>query len=194
MRYVYIHGFNSGRQSRSARELGEILKKEIFRPECDYSLPFADCLASLVEQIKASGEPPYTIMGSSLGGFFALQLRFAGIARIVAWNPVIFPAIQLQRFVGRNVRFTDNVEWQFSRETALSYAIAPDPRMWRNFYWQELDMGGDGIPPRDIVLGDRDEILDSELAACYWRGHACLHGIGSGHRVEDYRHVLDILK
>jgi len=137
-RFVYIHGFNSGKNSHSGRGLSEVLGQPVICPEYDYAKSFSECLASIRQQISEAVDEQndhLTIMGSSLGGFFALQLRHPAIMHTVAWNPVIYPAIQLEQFLGKNTRFSDGAEWEFTREALLSYAQAPDPRPWRNEMW-----------------------------------------------------------
>lgn len=173
-RFVYIHGFNSGRNSHSGRALAELLGQPVICPEYDYSKSFAECLVSLRQQIVEAIDEKndrVTVMGSSLGGFFALQLRHPAIMHTVAWNPVIFPAIQLGQFLGANTRFSDGEEWEFTREALLSYAQAPDPRPWRNEMWVReqrrlkdgkalsqpgFEIGGRGFT---LLAGDRGESL-----------------------------------
>ena len=198
-RFAYIHGFNSGAESRSGKLLQELLRRPVIRPQCDYSLPYAQCLADIRRQIAeqlGSGDR-VCLMGSSLGGFYALNLRHPAICHVVAWNPVIYPAVQLGPLAGRNTRFTDGAEWEFTRDALLSYAAAPDPRPWRNSVWQEerrLAAGGAAPPPRDIFLGTHDELLSSPLARAYWQGAAVLHDIDSGHSIADYGHAAAVLK
>ncbi len=139
-RFVYIHGFNSGAESRSGRALESLLDQPLICPHCDYSLPFEKCLSALRQQILRSintAADRICLMGCSLGGFYALHLRHHAICHVVAWNPVIFPAIQLENFVGTNTRFTDGEEWEFTDEALYSYAVAPDPRPWHNGMWLE---------------------------------------------------------
>lgn len=202
--HVYIHGFNSGKGSRSARKLEETIGAPVFCPVNDYSKPFAEVMAALAGQITknrpVNAEERICVMGTSLGGFYALQLRLPAMERVIAWNPVIFPALQLARFVGKNTRFTDNREWNFPREALISYAAAADPRQWDNFYLQRQRKEGrdaaaniSPVPPRCVVLGTHDELLDAPLARAYWEGHARLLEIDSGHHVENFDHVLTLL-
>lgn len=193
MRYIYIHGFNSGRESRSGTALEKLLGQPVLRAQNDYSLPFRECMEKLLEFISTETQPDekLCLMGTSLGGFYALQLRHQGIAKVAAWNPVLFPALQLARFTGENTRFTDGQKWIFGRDALLSYAVAPDPRVWDNFYWTRLD--GE-IPKRMIFLGDHDDVLDHEVTEEFWAGHAPIQTISSGHSIENFDHALDFLK
>lgn len=203
--YIYIHGFNSGKGSHSAQKLEAVIGAPIFCPENDYSKPYAEVMSSLVEQISANSpagqEEQVCVMGTSLGAFYALQLRLPTIGRVIAWNPVIYPALQLARFTGKNTRFTDGREWNFPKSALISYAVAADPRQWDNFYRQEqISRDKDAwinvlpIPPRFVVLGVHDELLDTPLAHAYWQGHARLLEIDSGHHVENFDHVLTLLE
>lgn len=195
MFYCYIHGFNSGPESRSGKLLGELLGAPVFCPRNDYSKPFETCLAQLEEQIsQEAGAEPVCLLGASLGGFYALQLRLARTARVAAWNPVIFPALQLAQFAGENIRFTDNQKWHFGREAQLSYARALDPRLWENMAWQSRFNGnGPACPERKIFLGNADQVLDHELSLVYWQGYAPLEVIASEHSIADFGHARSFL-
>ena len=167
-RFVYIHGFNSDGNSRSGRELAQLLGVPVICPEYDYARPFSECLTRIREQIiEAIDErgDRLTVMGSSLGGFFALQLRHPAIIHTVAWNPVVFPAIQLEQFLGQNRRFADGAEWEFTREVLLTYAQAPDPRPWRNAMWSyEHRLAKEAKPDCEpyFVLGTRRYTLSAD--------------------------------
>lgn len=192
MHYVYIHGFNSGPQSRSGSALEALLEKPVFRPRNDYSLGFWDVVHALETQISTQyPRGNLCLMGTSLGGFYALQLRMPRIRQIMAWNPVIYPAIQLGQFVGENTRFTDGEKWEFTREAQLSYASSPNPRQWDNEMW-ETDSYGGATPNRQIFLGRNDELLDSGIAEAYWNGHAAITWIEAGHHIEDFEHLREI--
>lgn len=195
---IYIHGFNSGKGSRSADALKRVTGKPVFCPVNDYGKPYLECLSCLEKQIRdnAPKGERLCVMGTSLGAFYALQLRLPDIERVIAWNPVIYPALQLAQFVGKNTRFTDNQDWIFPGSSLLSYAMAADPRQWDNFYQQRLvreDKAPLSAPPRFVIIGKNDELLDPELALIYWRDHANLLEIPSGHSIENFDHVLDLL-
>jgi hypothetical protein len=226
-RFVYIHGFNSGKNSHSGQLLRVLLHADVLCPEYDYAYPFAECLRTLEEQIYASinvSRDRLCLMGSSLGGFYALQLRHSAIVHVCVWNPIVFPSLQMERFLGKNTRFSDNTEWEFGRDTLLSYAQAPDPRLWAGSAAQQeallgtelargqavtlgignksMQVGTDAyqqdelppVPRRDIFLGDQDELLDGQLTRQYWQHSATLHTIHFGHQITDYRHAEALLR
>lgn len=190
MRHFYIHGFNSGPESRSGAGLEALLGCPVIRVRNDYSKTYAECIERLTEFVQTeAGSQEISLMGTSLGGFYALELRLPGIKKVTAWNPVIYPALQLAPFVGENVRFTDGQKWVFSNEARLSYAAAPDPRVWQNCCAPGQSRQEE-CSKRRIYLGDQDELLDPELAAIYWAGHASLEIISSGHSILNFDHAV----
>lgn len=195
MKYVYIHGFNSGPESNSAAKLEKLLDLPVFRVRNDYSKTYEECMRKTTEQIAdAYGrDERLVILGTSLGGFYASQLRMAGIVKIIAWNPVIYPALQLAQFIGENTRFTDNVKWNFSEESLLSYAQAPDPRQWHNFAWPSYLRSDFATPERYVILGRQDELLNPLLAQKFWQEHAFVKFIDSGHHFENFDHAMKFL-
>lgn len=204
MRFIYIHGFNSGPETRSARELAEILGCPVIPAAMDYARPYGTCVSKLCRLIEdlcpdklftmKREADPVCLMGSSLGGFYALQPRCRGIKMVIAWNPVVFPAIQLKQFLGVNCRFTDGVEWTFNEEVLLSYAGAPDPRPWQNETWlRKYGDAGPEAPLRKVFVGTKDELLDSALAQSYWSRADLgleMRTMVCGHNVPDYRETV----
>ena len=93
---LYIHGFMSGANSYTVRRLiaryGHLY--EILSPELNgdphYSL-------SLINSIIAK-EKPRLIVGSSLGGFYALMCE-SGDIPVVVVNPCVDPYTHLQRYL-----------------------------------------------------------------------------------------------
>lgn len=194
MRHFYIHGFNSGPESRSGAELEALLGCPVIRARNDYSQNYAECIERLTDFVQTeAGSEEICLMGTSLGGFYALELRLPRIRKVTAWNPVIYPALQLASFVGENLRFTDGQKWVFSNEARLSYAAAPDPRIWLNSAGPGRSRQ-DECPKRRIFLGDQDELLDPELAAVYWAGSASLEVISSGHSILNFDHAASWLQ
>lgn len=99
---------------------------------CDYMLPYAKCMKDIYRKITESideDKDRICIMGAELGGFYALQFRHPSLIQAVAWNPLVYPALQL----GSNL--ADNKNFQ---EILLSYTQVADPRVWNNAEWQEI--------------------------------------------------------
>ncbi len=103
-RLLYLHGFNSSPQSVKARTLGAWI--EAHRPDIDFmvpALPFAP--AQAIRQVVDeyfTDEQPLGILGSSLGGYYALYLhvRFGVPALLI--NPALKPFDLLDDYLGEN--------------------------------------------------------------------------------------------
>lgn len=94
---MYLHGFMSGANGAKQRQLQKQFKGRyrVIAPELD-----ADPESSLeiinreIERVR-----PEIIIGSSLGGFMALECK-PGNADVVIVNPCLFPQTQLAQWVG----------------------------------------------------------------------------------------------
>lgn len=91
---IYIHGFNSSTQSYKARLLGEAMRRQGLAdqfacPELHHRP--AQAMAQLEALLQPADAQRVTLVGSSLGGFYATSLveRFA--ARAVLLNPAVRP-------------------------------------------------------------------------------------------------------
>jgi predicted esterase YcpF (UPF0227 family) len=125
---LYIHGFASSAHSHKASVLRRHCN-EVYAPSLSHIPTLA--VETLAEFIRALPQPPLLI-GSSLGGFYALHLsqRFALPAVLV--NPVVKLEAPLARVVGMNRHYFDDSQFEFTEDHLQSlqqYACpAPDTR------------------------------------------------------------------
>ena len=94
---MYLHGFMSGANGAKQRQLQRKFKGRyrVIAPELD-----ADPDSSLEVINRAIREEhPEIIIGTSLGGFMALECE-SGDADVVIVNPCLFPKSQLAQWVG----------------------------------------------------------------------------------------------
>jgi predicted esterase YcpF (UPF0227 family) len=103
---VYLHGFNSAPQSAKGQMLARAAAA-LADPPCFY-LPQLDYRpAQAMRDVcawidaEAPGRRGLTLIGSSLGGFYATCLAERYGARAVVINPAIRPYEDLRAFVGR---------------------------------------------------------------------------------------------
>jgi len=182
--YLYIHGFNSDVKSRSYLDLRRILDN-VFALGYDYTKTANFCFTQLCEQVEAyikgnnSALGDVKILGSSLGGFWALHVAKKYELASLVFNPVTFAREQLQAFVGMNQNFYTQQKWDFTEEILMSYA---DFTLDRNL----------AIKPY-IILGNEDAILDYQIALNYWNNDAHCIVEHEEHSIMDYSKYTSLM-
>jgi predicted esterase YcpF (UPF0227 family) len=123
-----------------------------------------------------------TIIGSSLGGFYATVLAESLGCRAAVINPAVAPARDLARHMGQQTSFHDPGTHFYFREEFIAQfaALAPYPIQHPDRYWALIAQG--------------DEVLDwREMWSHYEGAHMCLLG-GSDHAVSDFaQHMPELL-
>ncbi len=182
MNYYYIHGFASGKNSST---FGEIRKRipSVKALAYDSAKTYSENMESLASQIAGDNEP-CCIIGSSLGGFYAMQLTpFAHCcaARLLV-NPCVAPRPTLESFKGDCQNF----------ETGKPFSLTSDIC---NSYPEDLDIVklSRGIPTA-VLLSKNDEVLDFRIAEHKFRHIADIKYINGKHRLSDYPAFFNALK
>lgn len=181
MKYFYIHGFNSGKNSSSGKAFKKILRETdpLYCLEYDSSSLFKDNLKSLKSQILSLYDnDDFILIGTSLGGFYAerLGLELGGaihdhIGNILI-NPCNNPKEQLKKFIGKNVSFETGEEWELTEEILNSYD-------YEDTRFNRID--------RIIVIGTRDTVIDPKSNEDYWDGYGLVSLIfGGEHQIKDF--------
>lgn len=111
---LYLHGFTSGPQSHKARALAACMARRgladrWFCPQLpaapQAAMAFID---SLVQKFGAGATP--TVVGSSLGGYYATFLAEKYRLKAILINPAVVAALQLERYLGPQT-------WLYTGET-----------------------------------------------------------------------------
>lgn len=143
---IYIHGFGGSGLGNKATILRSLFYDETFVAPSLSIVPdlAVSTLCDLIEAFQSYDE--VILMGSSLGGYYALYLSSKYNIPAVLINPAIYPYNTLEKSIGHVPNYYDlsSFEW---RETHLnrlkSYEVAnPDPK---NFL---------------LLLQKGDEVLD----------------------------------
>ena len=118
---LYLHGFRSGPQSFKARAMADWLAERGASDDflCP-ALPFDPALAiklaeTLITQNKAAGRA-LTIVGSSLGGYYATWLAERHHLRAVLINPAVLAHISLADYIGPQTHFYTGETFNFTAE------------------------------------------------------------------------------
>jgi len=155
---LYLHGFNSSAQSGKARQLLSWANERGLAAQCP-DLPVRPAAAmALCERLIAGSATPVTLIGSSLGGYYATWLAERHGLKAVLVNPCVACDEKLVREVGRTqTNWHDGSEYVFGPEhlaelQALKIAAITRPER----YWLLAEKG--------------DSVLDYREAAAYFSG------------------------
>lgn len=162
---LYLHGFRSSPASIKARALAaavETLPADV-RPRLHVpALDFrpAAAIASTVAWIASSVPDPQdqlTIIGSSLGGFYATHLAERFGARAVLINPAIRPYDDLRPYLGRQTNLYSGETFEVIEAHFAELAALAVERITR--------------PERYLLLVQTgDEVLDFREAIAFYAG------------------------
>lgn len=179
---IYIHGFGSSGKANKAQLLRTYCQENTIRFIAP-SLPTIPDLAiqTLSELIESyeDREPVY-LMGSSLGGYYALYLSDKYNLKAVLINPAVNAPETLGRAIGHGVNYYDNsaYEWNESHLEMLESYEIEEPNL-------------DNIL---LLLQKGDEVLDYEEALDCLEGAKMIVEEGGNHSFEGLDRHLESIK
>lgn len=178
---LYLHGFRSSPQSFKARLIGARLqtlgRNRGYR--CP-QLPASPRQAIACAQRIATQQPTdeLTLIGSSLGGYYATWLAELLGCRAVLLNPAIRPARDLERHVGVATAYHSDETFEFKPEYIDEL--------------QSLQVKKITRPERYFLLAATgDEVLDWREMVAHYPGARQLVIEGSDHGIADFERYLD---
>lgn len=179
MRILYIHGFASSGASPKAVELrGMFPGADVVSPSLHHR-PLQD-LGMLCRLIEDEGMD--AVVGSSLGGFYALAVACRYAVRVCAINPSLFPFQTLTAAVGtvRNQVTGDDFEW--TRESVDELHEIYSNHLGRYIF----EKSGIAWPSSLLLLASDDERLDHRVALETLPYMPCVVVPSGGHRMEGF--------
>lgn len=153
---VYLHGFTSGPQSRkvqalAARMAERGLAAQLHCPQLKAS-PAASIalIEGLLQKVGAGGTA--TLVGSSLGGYYATYLAEQHGLKAVLVNPAVVAALELERYLGPQRWLYSGESFDFTRQhiaelRALEVPTLADPSR----YWLLAEEGDETLDHRQAV-------------------------------------------
>jgi uncharacterized protein len=185
-RIIYLHGFRSSAQSKKAQQLGDALRDS--RDDWEYITPnLSHDPNEAMAQIEAAiySAPGLiaetTLVGSSLGGFYALHFANRAGCRAVLLNPSLLPHETLNAHLGPQTNLYTGESFIVTqdhldtlRENAPAGALAPENVLLL------VEMG--------------DELLDHNITRERLRGVAEIVVSGGNHNLESFpQHIPQVL-
>ena len=157
---LYLHGFTSGPQSGKAQALAKRMAERgladrFVCPQLPASPAEAIALAEGI--VRARAGDAITLVGSSLGGYYATHLAERHGLRAVLVNPAVVAAMDLERFVGPHTWLYTNEPFEFTRRHIDELRALEAPRL--------------ADPARYWLLAEEgDEVLDVRQAVARYAG------------------------
>lgn len=117
-RILYLHGFCSSPASWKARLLGERLLAAGLgdRFACPMLSPVPFAAIAEAEALLARADGPTTLVGSSLGGYYATWLAEKHDLHAVLINPAVMAPVLLGGLVGSQTNFHSGETFTFTEE------------------------------------------------------------------------------
>jgi len=181
---LYLHGFRSSPLSMKSRLLAAQMQalgrgEEWRCPQLPASPKLAIELAlSLVKDVPADQlANELTIIGSSLGGYYATWLAERLGCRAVLLNPAIVPLLDLEQHVGVTTAFHSDEPFEFKRdyiEELRAFAVPAISQPERYF----------------LIAATGDEVLDYRDMVAHYAGARQTIIDGSDHGISEFADYL----
>ena len=176
---MYLHGFNSSPASHKAQVLKSQLEQRGLgaRYACP-ALPDTPAEAvRVIEQAIAGRDPgTLTLIGSSLGGYYATWFAEKLGCRAVLINPAITPHVGLESYLGPQQNLHTGAPYELTRAHLDG---------WRRLLVERVD------PERYLLLLETgDEVLDWREAARKYEGARMVIRQGGDHSLQCFPEMI----
>ncbi len=147
---LYIHGFASSYNSLKAKQLEKYFSQIGYYNVVHPQIPVAPFSAiNLLEQIYENN-PLLMVIGSSLGGFYALYMHMKYQLHTFLINPSLKPHETLREYVGTVKRHTSDEFFQWTEEH-----VEQLEELYKKLDYSKLDQ-----TKLHFLLSEDDELLD----------------------------------
>lgn len=145
---LYLHGFCSSPQSAKARLLAAHLAAVGRTGDfvCPALSPDPDVAIAQAEAVIAAHEGQTTLVGSSLGGYYALHLAERLDLRAVLVNPAVPAHLDTLSLVGEHHNFYSGEPFTFTAAHQQSLRRLAPPRIRTERYLLLLETGDEVLP------------------------------------------------
>ncbi len=173
---VYLHGFNSSPASQKSTQMQARMEALGLGPlfSCP-ALPDrpAQAIALAEAHVRRAAPAAVTVVGSSLGGFYATWLAERLGVRAVLLNPAITPHLGLQAYLGPQTNLHTGEPYELTHEhlAELSALVVPRTTRMSRYY---------------LLTATGDDLLDYRLAVAHYPGARTLVVQGSDHGLSEF--------
>jgi predicted esterase YcpF (UPF0227 family) len=166
---LYLHGFTSAPQSHKAQALAARMRERGCGDAfvCPQLPPSPRAAIALAEAIIAASDKPVTLVGSSLGGYYATYLaeRHADAVKgAVLVNPAVVAHLSLQQYVGPQQNLYTGERFEFTEAHIAELRALEVPRIAHpDRLWLLVETGDELLDYRQAVekyQGARQTVLE----------------------------------
>ena len=160
---LYLHGFTSGPQSFKARALHAQLARRGLadRFVCPQLPPSPQAAIDLARSLIREGT---TLVGSSLGGYYATWLAEKHDLRAVLVNPAVLAHVSLEQFVGPQHNLYSGEAFEFTQAHIAELRALELPAFAKpERFWLLVETGDELLDYRQAVAryaGARQTVLE----------------------------------
>lgn len=180
---LYLHGFRSSPSSFKARFLAERLQSLGLQDKyiCPQLPASPQAAIQLAQACIAHVNPgDLTVIGSSLGGFYATWLAEQTGCRAVLLNPAVKPPRDLEKYVGMHTQYHSDAPFEFKREYIAELEVLVSAKIT--------------LPSRYfLVAATGDEVLDWREMVDHYPLTKQLIINGGDHGLSDFADYADAI-
>jgi len=157
-RILYLHGFRSSPASWKVRQLGACMAAAGLaeRLACPALSHVPQIAIAQAEALLAQADGPTTLVGSSLGGYYATWLAEKHDLRAVLINPAVLAPLSLTEHLGTQTNLYTGESFEFTAAHIAQLRALEVPRI---------------TPARYLLLVETgDEVLDYRQAVARYAG------------------------
>ena len=177
---IYLHGFRSSPASMKSQMLKQHMEKRgLGNALWSQQLPASPAAAiPLIEHAIATAPTRPTLVGSSLGGFYATALAERHVLPAILINPAVMATQSAEKWIGTHTMLHSNETFEFTADDIAVFA-ALDKRQLSHAanYW--------------LLVEQKDEVLDYRDAVAYYAGARQTILPGGNHSFSRWADYLD---
>jgi predicted esterase YcpF (UPF0227 family) len=179
---VYLHGFNSAPQSHKAQAMQRYMAERglgarFVCPKLPH--PPDEAIALVEREIAHHADDGVTLVGSSLGGFYATHLAEKHALRAVLLNPAVRPGRDLESYLGLQRNLYTGEEYELTREHVAA--------------WRRLDVVMVHPERYLLIVETGDEVLDFREAVARYAGARQVIVGGGDHALQSFPGHLPLI-
>ena len=150
---LYLHGFCSSPESWKARLLADAMTRrgQGERFFCPFLSPVPREAIAQAEEIIGRHDGSLTVVGSSLGGFYATWLAEKFDLRAVLVNPAVVAPISLEKYLGTQTNLHTQETFEFTVEHIAQLRALEVERVTPERYLLMVETGDEVLDYRQAV-------------------------------------------